>query len=205
MTTERMTNAERSKIEEFVEVGHMLSQDQASALLAEADRAGASEEAQAQQIQAKDAEISRITKERETFRADAVDALKAMISVMEVLTPNAKEPAIDAARRVVAERDALRADLERLKPSGPVAEDVAFVEECVGVSSDHWSRPRTERARSTISRLATFAQTAQAKDETIKALVEALRNLRCVAVSQGVSEQHGVIINADAALAGVLK
>jgi hypothetical protein len=31
-------------------------------------------------------------------------------------------------------------------------------------------------------------------------LVAALRNLRCIAVSQGVSEAHGVIVNADGAL-----
>lgn len=31
-------------------------------------------------------------------------------------------------------------------------------------------------------------------------LVTALRNLRCVATSHGVSEEHGVIVNADRAL-----
>jgi hypothetical protein len=55
---ERMTDDERRKIEDFVEAGHLLSQDQASALLYEADRARASETTHAQQLQAKDAEIS---------------------------------------------------------------------------------------------------------------------------------------------------
>lgn len=51
MTTERMTEAERSKIEEFVEVGHVLSDDQASALLVEVDRARRVEQEQAEKIQ----------------------------------------------------------------------------------------------------------------------------------------------------------
>lgn len=50
MTTERMTEAERSKIEEFVEVGHVLSDDQASALLVEVDRARRVEQEQAAEI-----------------------------------------------------------------------------------------------------------------------------------------------------------
>lgn len=38
------------------------------------------------------------------------------------------------------------------------------------------------------------------KDAQIKALADALVNLRCVAISQGVSEAHGVVVNAGAAL-----
>lgn len=41
--SKKMTDQARAKIEEFVEAGHVLSEEQASALLWEADRARASE------------------------------------------------------------------------------------------------------------------------------------------------------------------
>jgi hypothetical protein len=134
-------------------------------------------------LQAKDAEIARLSKERDEYRtkmlseggkflkemqrADLLkDEVAALRAELERLTQDR-----DEWQRRALERDLevtqLRADLDRLKPSGPVAEDVAFVEECVGVSSDHWSRHRTERARSTISRLATQAQSAQVLAETL--------------------------------------
>jgi DNA repair ATPase RecN len=139
----------------------------------------------------KDAEIARLTKERDEYRTKMLSEGGKFLKEMQ---------RADLLKDEVA---ALSADLARLKPSGPVAEDVQWV--ALALTNPEASSETFVRAQEAHSRIATQAQSAQAKDETIKALVEALRNLRCVAVSQGVSEQHGVIINADTALAGVLK
>jgi hypothetical protein len=61
------------------------------------------------------AEVERLTREREGMRSDAVGALKGIVDLLEILGPREKEPAADTARRIVAERDALRAEVEALK------------------------------------------------------------------------------------------
>jgi hypothetical protein len=183
-------------------------------------------------LQEKDAEIARLKGETRAALRRA-EVAEQDLRVAEILKVD-----LEAARlqrhNALAERAALRAELERLKPSGQVKEDANLLADLVGPPAvicsncghpphkgqcdrDHETysgeclcsvestEERNHAERAALSRLATRAQAAQAKDETIKVLAEALRNLRCVAVSQGVSEQHGVIINADTALAGVLK
>lgn len=92
----------------------------------------------------------------------------------------------------------LEARVARLKPSEQVAEDVDLLRNVIprGVFRDEPDGTTLVSGAAydeALARLATQAHAAQV-------LAEALINLRCISVSQGVSEQHGVIVNADDAL-----
>lgn len=56
------------------------------------------------------AHIAALEKERDGMRSEAVGAIKAMIELLGIIGANPDEPAADAARRMVAERDTALAD-----------------------------------------------------------------------------------------------
>lgn len=91
------------------------------------------------------AHIAAVTTERDNMHQEAIDAISGLLAIVEVLTDDKKEPGLDAARRVVAERDALRERVQALEAE--VKEQSARKRQFMQACDRHESRLAAIRRR----------------------------------------------------------
>jgi hypothetical protein len=96
-------------------------------------------------ITAQGATVATLQAKVEKAEREAHGALNGLLVVTEVLTDDPKEPAINAARRVVAERDAARAEVERLKADAALVDKMRRAD--LAVTKEYAARWKVAESR----------------------------------------------------------